>query len=248
MTVLLSDSFTETTNTALTSHTPEVGSTWAIGSGTWTVYEATDSLGTDALDFCWNNVSFSSPDAYTQVTGRTGGTATQDQFGACVRSTAFARNNASANRYYCLVNGLGTVYMSKEVAGVSTQLGTEYTISGFSASTDYLIRLWVDGSSINVDIDGVTRISATDTAVTAAGFSGTHSRNGNSRVTLINAGLLAQPLLSEALSSRKRRPGNSSGPLGRSFYKSPAAYTNTISPINVSLFVKNNILIGGGNV
>lgn len=189
--MILQDTFTEGSNTSLPSHTPEVGGTWSVGSGTFTVYEATDSVGADGREFAWNDASFSSADAYTAITGRTGGTGATQQFGGCGRSTAFGRNNASANRYWFYIDGDGGVFLQKEVAGSSSQLGSSSTIASFSTTTDYLCRLEMNGDAITLDVDGVEKVSATDTAITVSGFAGLYNRNTTTpRITLIEADIL----------------------------------------------------------
>jgi hypothetical protein len=187
---IITDTFTEASNTALASHTPDTGGTWSVGSGTWTVYGATDELGCDSREFAWNSSTFSSADCYAEVTAKTDSASTVHQFGCCVRSSAYGRGNASANRYWCYVDGAGSVFAQKEISGASSQIGSTGSIASFSTTTYYLVRLQASGSSITVDVDGVNEVTVTDTAITGANLSGLYFRNTNPRVTLFNSDVL----------------------------------------------------------
>jgi hypothetical protein len=187
---IITDTFTEASNTALASHTPDTGGTWSVGSGTWTVYGATDELGCDSREFAWNSSTFSSADCYAEVTGKVDNVATTQQFGCCVRSSAFGRANASANRYWCYVDGVGNVFLNKEISGSSSQIGSTGSIASFSTTTYYLVRLQASGSSITVDVDGGNEVTTTDTAITGANLSGLYFRNTSPRVTLFDSDVL----------------------------------------------------------
>lgn len=59
----------------------------------------------------------------------------------------------------------------KFVSGVYTQLGS-YTLPSIAVDTPYRIELSMSGSTIKVYLDGVERISVSDSSITAAGRAG----------------------------------------------------------------------------
>lgn len=182
------DNFNElTVDTALASHTPDTGGAWTVGSSNWTVRFLTDELGCDGREFAWNAATPPSADYTVEVNGRTNNTVTTHQFGCCGRSTAFARANASANRYWCYVDGSGVCFILKEIAGASTQIGSTYTIPSFSTTTYYSIKLGMSGSTITLSVNGVQQLSNTDTAITAANLAGLYFRNTDPRITSVDA-------------------------------------------------------------
>lgn len=203
----LYDTFTESSDTALASHTPETGSSWAIGTSSWTVYEATDEVGVSAglRGYAWNAATPPSADYHVEVNGKTDSTNAARQFGPRGRGTAYERTNANSNCYYVQLHGDAIVYMFKEVAGTITQIGSSYTIPSFGSTTYYTVKLEMIGSAIATYIDGVSQITATDTAVTAANLAGLYFRNENPRITYVDAVDLAAG------------GANPKGPLGNPF-------------------------------
>jgi len=79
-----------------------------------------------------------------------------------------------------------TAALYKRVSGVYTLLGT-WVMSppGPADAVDYTLRLTMSGSTISVDINGVTRISVTDTSLTAQGEYCLTAFSGNTATTTI---------------------------------------------------------------
>lgn len=184
------DTFTEGSNTNLESHTPEVGGTWNyLGTDAWTVIAATDRVITPATDpgilFAVNGATPPSADYWVEVTGATIGTNLRDKFGACVRKDT--NTYATANGYFAFVQGDGILSCSSIVAGSENQEGTNYNIPSFSASTEYTVRLHVVGTSLTVYLDGVSRITATDSGVSATGSAGMIIRDFSTAGTYITS-------------------------------------------------------------
>lgn len=93
------------------------------------------------------------------------------------QAIALRHNDATgaSSTYYMasLDNGLlghrGRVVLTKTILGASTDLGY-YDIPGFATGNTYNIRLEANGSSLTVKVDGVTRITATDSSIPDAGY------------------------------------------------------------------------------
>lgn len=69
----------------------------------------------------------------------------------------------------------GQYILAKFVAGSYTQIGSW----AVSHSGQHKLRLTATGTTIKVDVDGVTRISVTDSSITAAGKAGMASAGAN---------------------------------------------------------------------
>lgn len=87
------------------------------------------------------------------------------------------RIDTAANTfYYTWYNQTtGKLHLFKRVAGTETELGTAYTFTWFD-ETEHTIRLTMTGTSLTVTQNGTSRITATDSAITAAGYGGLFSR------------------------------------------------------------------------
>lgn len=90
----------------------------------------------------------------------------------CVRHNGLT--GGSSTYYWAVLdNGVfgnrGRVTLNKVILGVTTELG-HYDIPSFATGNTYLLRLTATGSAISVSVDGTPRITATDTAITAAGY------------------------------------------------------------------------------
>jgi len=80
-----------------------------------------------------------------------------------------ARQSTSDLTMYLTRYESGAYLLAKFVAGAYTWLGG-YTIN--HVGTTHKLRLTVNGTTISVDVDGVTRISVTDSSIAAAGKAG----------------------------------------------------------------------------
>ena len=166
----LNDTFTDTNGTAITAHTSEVGGTWSAQPGN---SPATPSLitgnrlySTSGAGIYRNSSPAPSADYYVEAVFDFLTTVSGDNVGI------MGRAQAAANTYYTVrwsaTSGNFSVF--KIVAGAATQLGSSYVTTFTSGSKT--VRLTMVGSSISASIDGVVQISATDTAITTAGFAG----------------------------------------------------------------------------
>lgn len=73
------------------------------------------------------------------------------------------------------------VLLYKKVGGSYTQLGSTVTVS-FVRGTSHTLSFSASGTSLVVKFDGVTRISVTDSAISAAGKCGPRTNGGNFKV------------------------------------------------------------------
>ena len=90
-----------------------------------------------------------------------------------IAHTAIAgRMSKTANTYYYTYYSGGQWVLAKSVAGTVTGIG--WYVATHSPGT-YTVRLDMTGTDIDVDIDGVNRISVTDSSITAAGVGGIRS-------------------------------------------------------------------------
>lgn len=169
--LLVGDTFAGTDGTLLTAHTP------------------TDSAG------AWTSVYAPNANVAKLLSGRVsawGGTATsimqldlsQSQAADC--ATEADIYVATADTGYILVTArtigayaaetgyrawlshAGVLSLDKMVAGANTLLGT-YSGSALSAASSHTVRLECTGTAIKAYLNGVLRISVTDSSVTAAG-------------------------------------------------------------------------------
>lgn len=166
----LSDSFTDTSEVAITSHTPETGGVWRLQTGSAPATPVKiDANGTgiyaSAASVYQNAASPASANYYVEAVMTHLGGAASENVGIA------GRMQAAADTFYWVrwSNASGQWQLYKTVATTSTSLGT-YTDT-FASGTK-TVRLTMNGTAISVDIGGVTRISATDSAITVAGFAG----------------------------------------------------------------------------
>lgn len=185
------DTLTEGSNTNLNAHTPEVGGAWTYGMGTWTVLEATDVLSlSSGQQFAYNAATPPSADYWVEVTGRTVATGATDRFGVLVRGDGGDYAAAGTDCYYAYITGTGLLVMLEQTNGsvaAPASYSGDYTISGFSASTDYTLRLEAIGSTITAYLDGVSRATASDSTISAAGQAGVYLRNSSAYITSIDS-------------------------------------------------------------
>lgn len=178
--------FTVGANTNITSYTGETGGAWtAPGGGTFTVDQAGGfvRLTSGGQEFAYNAQVPPSANYFVEVTGRTVNTATADRFGPVVRGNGLAFGVAGANAYYAYVRGDGVLQLFRMLNGTPVQLGSDYTIAGFSASTDYRVRLQANGTSLRVYLNDNEVIAVTDSNIAVAGQIGIYERQGNARIT-----------------------------------------------------------------
>lgn len=180
----LSDTMTGTNGTALTAHSPETGGAWSAQSGYTpspeNTIQANRMLAGSGVGVYRNAAVPASADYYVECVLDWVSTLTADNIGVTGRASA------AANTFYFArwSQSAGGFQLFKCVAGTNTQLGTTY-VAAF-ASGSRAIRLTMTGSTIAMSVDGVERVSVTDTAITAAGFAGVRAGLATSASTGIH--------------------------------------------------------------
>lgn len=183
MATVFSDTFTDTNGTLLQSHTPTIGTSWVkhSGSGSEDATISSNQLATPILagasllyyaNGTPGNANYSTQATMT-ITANSGGGVT-------------ARHSSSATTFYLAryLKSAGQWQLFKFVAGTATSLGT-YSES-ITNGTQKVCKLTCSGSTITVTIDGTLRITATDSAITAAGFGGVRLGSATANDTLID--------------------------------------------------------------
>jgi hypothetical protein len=173
----VSDNFNDTNGTTLTSHTGATGATWtkhpSSGAGSIEIdaNRAHQTVSTNSFYYASGIPGSADYDVQarlrqvsdTGVMGITG------------------RMSTSANTMYRLfytAGGTDLWTLDKVVAGTGTTLATwSDTLANGDERT---VRLQMQGSSIKGFIDGVERLTATDSAITAAGKAGVRGNTGTS--------------------------------------------------------------------
>lgn len=172
------DLFTDTDGVQIGSHTP-VGS---VGGGTWsTVYNPAGTA---------PDLRVKSNRMVQSVTGGTGGSTVEswltgssnadcaaevdaylysiDGSSIMVACRNTGASHAARNQYRVVLADDGTLTLGKMVAGTYTALGT-YAAGTLTPGTTYTVRVEAIGTAVKAYINGVQRISVTDSAVTAGG-------------------------------------------------------------------------------
>lgn len=168
------DSFTGVDGTALASHTGELGATWTVHPS----FAADGFL----IGNNWRNAAV----AGSSVAYASGVPASADYTvtGALTQLTALAgtntgiigRTDIAANTYYYAryLPGSTAWQLFKAVAGVLTQLGSD-AVQVLTTGAFYTFSLGMAGTTISLVVDGVSKVSVTDTDITAAGRVGVRS-------------------------------------------------------------------------
>lgn len=169
--ILFQDTFTEASNIALESHTPNIDT---VGTG-WVKVGSSGSQGIS------NSLQVNAADD-TAIIG-TGGDTQGILYAAtlpdadCYMEADFIagtgddthhfllRVNNDATNYYALRFSTTVLQLVKIVAGSATQLGT-----GTAPTANQRVRLEVQGSVLRVYVDDVLSIKVNDTSVTDAGI------------------------------------------------------------------------------
>lgn len=171
MAVFVNDTMTGTAGTVLSAHTGETGASWTLHSS----YGTGQAVLTDANRVRSNNLNQAlyyasgtpaSADYDVEVDMRIFSLIAATQDGPC------GRINTSLNTmYYFRYRPDPTVWeIGKLVGGTSTILGS-YTHVPTVGNT-YHVKLEMRGTTLKGYIDGVLQITATDSAITAAGRAG----------------------------------------------------------------------------
>jgi hypothetical protein len=185
-TLIKYDTFTDTNLTALNAHTSDTGLTWGTDASNFII-----SLGTAinmgaVRHIATGTETITSANYYVEASVKTVGTGATDQ------PAVVARMVDTSNYYFAqLYAPTGSIYCEKKVAGSFAVIGTPYAIPGFSASTSYVIRFHVSGTSPNivltVDLDGTPRITdvPAQSDLSLAGLAGIMNISSNSSFDLV---------------------------------------------------------------
>lgn len=179
MAAFLLDTMTEGSNLTLASHTPDTGGAWAQHPNfTTNTFSVQGGLGycigssSSGTSIYYNNATPPSADYYVEATiQHNGAGASTSLTGVCGRLATGA-----STMYMAYYNpGTAVWLLEKLVAGTNTQLGSYSTT--LAVLTSAVVKLEMIGTAIKVFIDGVERISVTDSSITAAGFAGIRGRS-----------------------------------------------------------------------
>lgn len=170
--IIARDLFDGPLDTNLTSHTPEIGLGWEIQPG-YTASAGPRLDGAGGLYIRDNQSVYRLPvlpedDGYeVEIELYKHSTISTDSIGVAGRMYSssntlyWARWNESAGAYQ----------LYKTVSGSSSQLGSNYSAS-FGVGETHTITLRMDGSTIDMFVDDVSRVSVTDTAIPAVRYAG----------------------------------------------------------------------------
>ncbi|MGO7779478.1 SGNH/GDSL hydrolase family protein [Rhizobium ruizarguesonis] len=169
-----SDSFADPDGTIITNHTGEKGASWLPQNG----YTPATPNGikngrmwsptaTGVYRVVADNVGIPSADYYVEAVLTRVSVLAGDNVGI------IGRAQTSANTlYFARYNDTaGGWQLFKTVAGTSTQLGATIADT-FAATAQKTLRLTMQGTAISVQVDGVTIINVTDSAIASAGRPG----------------------------------------------------------------------------
>lgn len=171
MATVISDTFTDVSDTVLSSHTPEVGGAWtrhgSYTSATLRVSNANRCRKSgDAAAACYYNNADPGADNYSVEVSTRLIDATGAAFGPAARIASGANT-----MYMCRYStSAGAWQLYKLVAGAATLLGSWSETLG--AGDERLVKLTVGTTAQEVVIAGVSRITATDGDITARGYAG----------------------------------------------------------------------------
>lgn len=171
------DTFTEGSDTELSVHTPDIGTSWSINTyggyaGQLTVLGASDKV-SPSIDAANDgiagiaNVTYPSADYKVTANAVSIANVAGESFGL------IARYVDSSNYYVAFVlTAVGTdIGIFKMVAGVPTDLTSSDLDNDFNTAA-HDVRFEVQGTALRLYIDDVLQLSTTDSTYTAAGKAG----------------------------------------------------------------------------
>lgn len=182
------DTFTEGSDTALESHTPDLGNGWTGPDvAKFDVIAAVDEIDVDDNStgyFAVKNDAPASADYCVEVVGRTNSLTSGKKFAALFRM------DTSKNGYGGTVSGsggTGGIWEFNRYATGSDTLLSSGTIAGFSSSTYYTITIQGVGDQISYYLDGVLKATVTDATYSAAQLPGVYIRHTEAHITSLTA-------------------------------------------------------------
>jgi hypothetical protein len=171
-----SDSFTGTAGTALTAHTPDVGGSWTNPGSISSVLSNANRVRGNTAGNESDHLNQGTPAGadYDVQVDLIPLTVTSSYAGVAGRSDATMGTNGTTGRCYLAFHDgtLGTPAwtLQKGVNNVYTNIATSNAT--LVANTTYTILLQMRGSAQTVLVNGVSTVTGTDSAVTAAGKAG----------------------------------------------------------------------------
>jgi hypothetical protein len=170
--IFASDTFTGSDGTDLTSHTGEVGATWAKVTGITGVFKITSNKAKG--DSAGLSLYYASG---TPDTNEYDIEADMHQVSSTDLPGVGGRIDQAADSGYYLYFDSGNWVLAKRVSGTDTSLGT-YT-DALVNGNDRHIKLQIRTAAKKAFIDGVERISSADDAVTGVGKAGIRTANSD---------------------------------------------------------------------
>lgn len=182
--LFFSDTFTEATDTALASHTAEIGGGWTKAyPGTSTVYGglgyAAVSSGTDS----WYLTNVAAPSADYEVTTEFSIAASGGGLTISARTA-----NSAALPFYLAIVSASLLRIMRQNVGEGAMVTLASSAHSLSLSTPYTLVFRVDGSNLKATCNALT-VTATDALITQPGKVGYRSTGaaGSLRLDSIQA-------------------------------------------------------------
>jgi hypothetical protein len=171
MSNFVSDSMTGTNWSDLHLHTGELGATWTrhttTPSSRWYIFNNKVHCGVAGILYASGTPASADYSVQCDYTFFTDITAI---------GLAGRISTSVATLYYTYYNG-DELVLAKQINGAITSLNAVPSV--MAAGNTYVLKLEMIGSAIKVFVDGVQRISVTDSTITAAGKAGVRSAASN---------------------------------------------------------------------
>lgn len=164
----LSDTFTDTTGTALTAHTGDAGAVWLLQNGyapaSPNLINSSGRVYSQVASAAYQAGGLGQPttgaDYYVEADLFFASSVVNDTVAVCGRM-ANASDTLYSARYSVPAGGW---MLHKFVAASATQLGSTVTLS-FPTGLTKTLRLTMIGTTITLSVDGTSTISVTDSAI-----------------------------------------------------------------------------------
>ena len=175
------------TDTFDRANSSNLGADWAEDSGDWSITSNNVANGTSGNTYRklrWVGAAMDSANYSVEVVARSGNIS--NGIGPAVRMAA----SSTVTYYGYIIFGGDAAYLVEITAGGEAILDTG---SAITASTNYTLRLEVDGSTIRGYLNGVLDVSATDTSLASGppGIMAYGDNDANTYVTTWTASDLA---------------------------------------------------------
>jgi hypothetical protein len=154
--LVLEDTFTGASG-SIASHSPEIGGTYVVTTGTLSL-DGSGNLGASVAGEVYQDLGVS--DITIQTTGQV--TALNNALTILLR---YSDTNNYVAAQFLINGGTSNAKLINRVAGVSTTLVTSSNVSG-SANTDYLFKVRLSGSTIQISVGNTILITSSSGAWT----------------------------------------------------------------------------------